>query len=139
MEFGLRNKKSVTYIGDMEIWSQWVGTDITRFNQYDHLEESLGRKIDREKISQKRREKYEYLTRNETVRPGVSQYIKRAKELGLKVGLASSAPRDWVMENLTKLNLNEEFDCILVREDVKNVKPDPELYLQVLDYFNLQP
>jgi beta-phosphoglucomutase-like phosphatase (HAD superfamily) len=59
--------------------------------------------------------------------------------LGLKVGLASSAPRDWVMENLTKLNLNEEFDCILVREDVKNVKPDPELYLQVLDYFNLQP
>jgi|GEM_PF-5364853 Predicted phosphatase/phosphohexomutase len=46
---------------------------------------------------------------------------------GLKIGLASSALYDWVMPNLEELNLVGYFDCIRTHEDVKHVKPDPEL------------
>jgi HAD superfamily hydrolase (TIGR01509 family) len=77
------------------------------------------------------------LIQNVKERPGVVNYLKSAKKLGLKIGLASSAPYDWVMPNLEELNLVGYFDCIRTHEDVKNVKPDPELYLNVLDYFGV--
>lgn len=64
------------------------------------------------------------LIAEENVKPGVEGYLKSAKDLGLKVGLASSAPKDWVMGYLNTLNLVHYFDCIRVREDAKKVKPD---------------
>jgi HAD superfamily hydrolase (TIGR01509 family) len=95
--------------------------------------------LNREEIRSLRRTKYEKLIAEEKIRPGVEEYLKSSKDLGLRVGLASSAPKDWVMEHLTKLNLVHYFDCIRVREDAKKVKPDPDLYLQVINYFGIEP
>jgi len=71
--------------------------------------------------------------------PGVENYLNEAKRLGIKIGLASSAPRDWVMPNLAELGLTPYFSCIRTHEDTINVKPAPDLYLQVLDYFCVKP
>jgi HAD superfamily hydrolase (TIGR01509 family) len=76
---------------------------------------------------------------NQKARPGVQKYLEDAKSLGLKIGLASSAPREWVLPNLEELELMSYFSCIRTHEDAKNVKPDPELYQQVLDYFRVKP
>jgi HAD superfamily hydrolase (TIGR01509 family) len=124
---------------DLKIWSQWVGTDISKFNPYDYLDECVGKPLNREEIRSLRRMKYEKLIAEEKIRPGVEEYLESAKESGLKVGLASSAPKDWVMEHLKTLNLVHYFDCIRVREDAKKVKPDPDLYLQVINYFDIKP
>ena len=41
--------------------------------------------------------------------------------------------------HLERLGLSEHFDCIKCADDVKNVKPDPELYLAVLDELGVRP
>lgn len=123
----------------VEMWGQWVGTDSSKFNPYDYLDECVGKPLNREEIRSLRRLKYGNLIVNEIIRPGVEDYLKAAKDISLKVGLASSSTKDWVTEHLKRLNLVQYFDCIRVRDDVKKVKPDPELYLQVLNYFGIEP
>ena len=124
---------------DLEVWGQWVGTDSSPFNPYDHLDECVGRPLEREAIRTWRRANYKKLIAEEQVRPGVEDCLKSAKELGLRIGLASSSPRAWVTEHLHALGLIHCFDCIRVREDVATVKPDPELYLQVIRRFGIEP
>jgi len=67
------------------------------------------------------------------VLPGVEDYILSAKRLGLKIGVASSSRHEWVDTHLTRLGLIDYFDSIKCFDDVKRTKPDPELYLAVLD------
>ncbi|MNI91080.1 Phosphorylated carbohydrates phosphatase [compost metagenome] len=43
------------------------------------------------------------------------------------------------MPNLEELELVHYFDCIRTHGDVSKVKPDPELYLNVLEYFGVIP
>ena len=53
--------------------------------------------------------------------------------MGLKVGLASSSTSDWVRGHLDRLGILESFDCIRCRDHVANAKPEPDLYLSVLE------
>ncbi|ALH94730.1 HAD family hydrolase [Acinetobacter equi] len=39
----------------------------------------------------------------------------------------------------SKLNFSKDFSLILTRDKVKKIKPDPEIYLNALSYFQLQP
>ncbi|NIK25263.1 HAD-IA family hydrolase [Paenibacillus lupini] len=121
----------------LELYSKRIGGHMNAFDPYSYLQDCIGRPINREELRMLRRQKYDMLIQNEKERPGVVNYLNSAKNLGLKIGLASSAPYDWVMPNLEELNLVGYFDCIRTHEDVKNVKPDPELYLNVLDYFGV--
>lgn len=62
----------------------------------------------------------------------MEDYINDAKRLGLKLGLASSSPRNWVIDHLSRLELMAHFDCIKCAEDVQRTKPEPDLYQSVL-------
>lgn len=72
-------------------------------------------------------------------RDGIEDYLKAAKELGLKIGLASSSYRDWVEHFLKELNILHYFDVIQTRDDVKKVKPDPELYKNTIKLLGVNP
>jgi HAD superfamily hydrolase (TIGR01509 family) len=65
--------------------------------------------------------------------PGVAGLVDSARAHGLKVGVASSSSREWVDGHLRRLGMLDRFDCVRTRDDVKNVKPEPELYLAVID------
>ncbi|XEC94380.1 HAD-IA family hydrolase [Paenibacillus tarimensis] len=123
----------------LELYSARIGGHFNSFDPYDYLQQSIGRVLDREALRIQRREKYDKLMINQKARPGVQNYLEDARNLGLKIGLASSAPRDWVLPNLEELELTGYFSCIRTHEDAVNVKPDPELYNQVLDYFGVKP
>lgn len=73
------------------------------------------------------------------LRPGVTDYLKQAKTLGLRVALASSSSRAWVTGYLKKYGLLDQFECIRTREDVVKVKPDPALYLSALQALGIRP
>jgi len=75
----------------------------------------------------------------EPLRPGVLDYLKSAKKSRLKIGLASSAPRDWVVHHIERLSIDNFFDCIRTSEHVKNPKPDPEVYACTLNCMGLLP
>jgi beta-phosphoglucomutase-like phosphatase (HAD superfamily) len=50
----------------------------------------------------------------------------------LKLGVASSSSREWVVGHLGRLSITNMFDAIVTEDDVAHVKPDPELYLLTL-------
>jgi HAD superfamily hydrolase (TIGR01509 family) len=79
------------------------------------------------------------LNEMEPLRPGVLDYLKAAKSLSLKVGLASSSPISWVGFHLDRLAIRKFFDCIRTFEDVHQTKPDPQLFLLTLDCLRLAP
>jgi HAD superfamily hydrolase (TIGR01509 family) len=68
-----------------------------------------------------------------TLLPGVVEHLDAAKESGLKLGVASSSTRAWVTGHLARLGVLERFDCLRCRDDVPHAKPEPDLYLAVLD------
>jgi HAD superfamily hydrolase (TIGR01509 family) len=123
----------------LEVWATGLGTSVDAFNPYTHLEAQAGSPIDRVAIQQLRRQRYHELLGAKVVLPGVREYIAEAKRLGLQLGVASSSSREWVVGHLTELGLSAYFDCIKCRDDVRRVKPDPALYLAVVEAFALQP
>lgn len=118
---------------DPDAWGRGVGTEWTAFDPHRELESLTGRRIDPERMRADVQELYEREMENAGVLPGVMSYLDEARRLGLKVGLASSSPRDWVMSYLAKYDLVSRFDCIRTADDVRRVKPDPELYLKALE------
>jgi putative hydrolase of the HAD superfamily len=76
----------------LEMYAQCIGnSDFVQFNPYDYLEECCKRKVDRSAIDNRVQEIHTRIMKDQTLLPGVENYLKRAKELGLKIGLASSS------------------------------------------------
>jgi len=123
----------------LSAWAAWVGGSPHMFDPIRYLESQLGREVDREGLRQRQRQREDELIKAQPILPGVEDYIADAKRLGLKLGLASSSDCGWVFRHLERLGLSEHFDCIKCADDVKNVKPDPELYLAVLDELGVRP
>ncbi len=70
---------------------------------------------------------------------GLSEFIQRLKKRGLKVAVATTAPkknRDFVLK---MLHLQNTFDVILGDENVLHGKPNPEIYLSTAKQLNIQP
>ena len=59
--------------------------------------------------------------------------------MGLKLGIASSSDREWVMVHLTRLGLAPYFDVVHTADDVERTKPDPALYILALSSLGLKP
>ncbi|HEU4963306.1 MAG TPA: HAD family hydrolase [Bacilli bacterium] len=124
----------------IELWAQIVGTQDDRpFDPCDYLAECTGQPAPRQETWELGRQKHIVLMQGKTTRPGVLDYLAAAKELGLKIGLASSSDREWVLSHLEQHNLLHHFEVIRTRDDVRKTKPDPELYLQALEALGVEP
>lgn len=123
----------------LEVWGKCIGTHANFFDAHAYLEESIGQKLDRAVIKQQRIDKFNLRIEHEGARPGVEDYLRAAKELGLKIGLASSSSREWVTRWLGKLGLLDYFECIRTSDDVEQVKPDPALYLRTVESLGVEP
>jgi HAD superfamily hydrolase (TIGR01509 family) len=115
-----------------ERWVQIVGSTTTGFHPQHHLEERLGRSLPKEVLDRRIRRRTELVLAQKLL-PGVMQHLDQAKALGLKVGVASSSTAEWVRGHLARLGILERFDCLRCRDDVANAKPEPDLYIAVLE------
>jgi beta-phosphoglucomutase len=62
--------------------------------------------------------------------PGVGEFVRRCRALGLKIAVASAADNVKVFGNLREIGLAPEtFDVIVTGSDVRRKKPDPEIFL----------
>ncbi|AHV97278.1 HAD family hydrolase [Paenibacillus sabinae] len=120
-------------------YSQCIGTSLCNFNPYEYLMTDLSLPIDREEFRKAVQQRHSELMEAEEMRLGIKHYLDSAKAAGLKIGLATSSSTAWVEKYLKQLGLREYFDCIRTADHVKNVKPDPELYLQALDCLGVKP
>jgi len=121
----------------LSVFSQIIGTHNGLFTEYmmEQLnDEKLIKAVD-EKAGKLHKEKVATIE----LREGVREFFAEAKEIGLKIGLATSSSRSWVIPFLTKFSLVDYFDVIKTSDDVKKIKPDPELYLEALKGLDVQP
>jgi HAD superfamily hydrolase (TIGR01509 family) len=115
-----------------ERWVQIVGSTTTGFHPQHHLEERLGRALPKEVLERRIGRRTELVLAQKLL-PGVVSHIDHAKAMGLKVGVASSSTVEWVRGHLARLGILEQFDCLRCRDDVAHAKPEPDLYVAVLD------
>ncbi|GIP17508.1 haloacid dehalogenase [Paenibacillus montaniterrae] len=117
----------------LETYSQCIGTSFSVFDPYTYLSNITGKEVAIDEVKTKFRRKYRELLENEGLRPGVREYLEEAKDMNLKIGLASSSTLSWIKPHLERFNLDTYFSSILTSDNVKEVKPNPELYIKSLE------
>ena len=122
-----------------ELWSGYIGASIGSFDIYSHLEELTGHRLDRDEVGARRRRRYLDVVNANPLLPGVMDYLTTARQLGMKVGIASNSSRDWVEGHVAHRELGGYFDAIRTRDDVDAVKPAPDVYLASLDAIGVPP
>lgn len=122
----------------LETYSQCLGTNLTTFNPYTYLKTHHNISIDLEEFKKSIQNDYAKLIEKEALRPGILNLLQEAKQEGLKIGLASSSHREWIDKFINLLGLEGYFECYCTADTVKNVKPNPELYLQALEQLGVQ-
>jgi HAD superfamily hydrolase (TIGR01509 family) len=123
----------------LEVWADCIGRPSGYFDPYDHLERLHGAPIDRDRIDAQRSVRLRELNLRQPILPGVVDYLRAARGMALKIGLASSADRAWVHGHLERLGLLGYFDATKCVEDTGAHKPDPGPYLAVLDTLDVAP
>jgi HAD superfamily hydrolase (TIGR01509 family) len=114
-----------------ERWVQIIGSTTAGFHPQHHLEGRLGRPLPQEVLDRRIDRRTEMILAQDLL-PGVSDRLDEARELGLKLGVASSSTQDWVRGHLARLGILDRFECIRCRDDVEHAKPEPDLYVAVL-------
>ncbi|WP_410985045.1 HAD family hydrolase [Bacillus cereus] len=123
----------------LELWKKTVGANADIFCPYKHLESITAKKIDHNYLKQKKQKKLHRIMQQEKPLPGVISYLEEAKRLNLKIGLASSSEKEWVINHLQRVDLLSYFECICTSDDVQQAKPDPSLYLKAMNLLNVNP
>lgn len=72
--------------------------------------------------------------------PGAVEFVRRCREAGLLVAIASSADQIKVQANLQKIGLPMEFwDAVIWGDDVKKKKPAPDIFLLAAKRLKVKP
>ncbi len=121
----------------LDQWVACIGGTEEDFDVYTYLETALGYPIERVALQARSRQRQLELIARQQILPGVENYLHEAKQLGLKIGLASNSSHEWVEGHLKRLGVHTHFDCIKCGTDVANRKPDPEIYLATLQALDI--
>lgn len=124
----------------LDQWATLVGTIGAPFDPVGHLEELLGRTLDRDVLAEKRRAREHRLADLEELRPGVEDYFVEAERLGLQTAVVSSSDTHWIERHLGRLGRLEGLDAVVAANgDAARAKPRPDLYLEALEQLGLEP
>jgi putative hydrolase of the HAD superfamily len=64
---------------------------------------------------------------------GIAVWLDEARDLGLRLAVASSSHRDWVADHLARVGFLDRFELLACGDEVGTVKPDPAVYLLALE------
>lgn len=115
---------------DLKGYSRCIGTgnDVL----YSYFRELAGSSVNCELLEERATVRYENMMKAPVLREGVKEYLDEAKQNNMKIALASSSSKDWVHTYLELLEIIDYFEVINTKDDVSNIKPDPELYNKTL-------
>jgi HAD superfamily hydrolase (TIGR01509 family) len=102
------------------------------------LAAAVGPGFDHDESFARRRAFREELHHGLDFRPGIRDWLAEARSGGLRVAIASSSPRDWVVGNLERVGAADLFDQITTGDEVSRHKPDPEIYQLALQRLGLK-
>jgi HAD superfamily hydrolase (TIGR01509 family) len=103
------------------------------------LAKELGRDLDIEAVIEQYREVVAKRLTDQPVQPGVSEVLRDASALGIKLAVASGSSRRWVDGHLQRLGLFGHFQFTVCCEDTELHKPDPDPYLHACRLLGTPP
>ena len=125
----------------IESWGQIIGgTGESKFDAAVHLQGLLGRALDLDALQTQQNHISHSLVDQQTVLPGVLDYLQAAKRSHLQLAIASSSPHSWVDAHAKRLGILDYFDQVICADDVGpgRTKPHPDLFLLALRRLQLQ-
>ncbi|WP_327633245.1 HAD-IA family hydrolase [Kribbella sp. NBC_00482] len=119
---------------DLDLDGFWPGHggDISE-DRYAILAAAVGTDFDRTASHARRVAHRERMHAELDFRPGIRAWIAAARDLGLRVAIASSSPRKWVVGHLERVGAVDLFDQIVTGDEVETHKPDPAIYELALE------
>jgi HAD superfamily hydrolase (TIGR01509 family) len=112
----------------LDQWQHALGTH-GGFDPLAHLDELVGGALERESVLREVKEATARGCAGQPLLPGVEALLHEAGSLGLGRAVASSSSCAWVDGWLRRHGIRELLDVVVARDDVRKVKPDPELFL----------
>lgn len=113
-------------------YASCLGSSYSAFNPYHDLQKKCGQEILETEIQPRLSTIYNDLIAGNDALPGVRAMLQAARLLGIRTAVASSSNRDWIDRHLTRLGLLSSFEIIRTRDDVAQIKPEPDLFLAAL-------
>lgn len=130
-------KEEYNYDMTIDEFAKCVGTNVEVL--FEHLQQTLHQPFDPFKLRQQASQWHTKQVSQLAPRSGVAEYLADARNMGLQVALATSSSRDWITEHLSRLQLISYFASFITREDVKKVKPAPDLFQKALQVLGVKP
>lgn len=121
----------------LQEWVQCLGTSADAFDPIADLRSKTAKPIDAEDLFMQQRSQVDRALAEEPLRPGISLLLEAARQENLRLAIASSSNRSWVRAGLERNKVLDFFPVICTSENVKQVKPNPELYLLALAQMGL--
>lgn len=81
----------------------------------------------------------ELLSSNVIASDGLGWLLNALKNLGIRIGLATSSQKNWVEAVLSRLSVTDAFDAIATTEMVEQAKPAPDVYLLAATKLGIGP
>jgi|HigsolmetaAR203D_1030402.scaffolds.fasta_scaffold00122_23 putative hydrolase of the HAD superfamily len=120
-----------------EVLQSIIGTNNDAMDQY--LLQTFGDPGVIAELHREARLRYDRRMEQPVMREGVADYLRDAKGMGLKIGLASSSTRDWIDAYIWPLGIGQYFEAIVTADDVERIKPHPDLYIEALRRLKAEP
>jgi putative hydrolase of the HAD superfamily len=114
------------------------GGDVTE-DRYAALAEAVGPDYDRTASHARRVAHRDQLNAALDLAPGIAAWLDEAAELDLRLAVASSSPRDWVIRLLGRVGHLDRFATVVCGDEVQHVKPDPAVYHLALRQLGVEP
>jgi HAD superfamily hydrolase (TIGR01509 family) len=120
------------------VWQHALGTH-GAFDAHAHLESLVGKALSREELREEVKATSARLCEARSLLPGVETLLRDARDLGLRRAVASSSSCGWVEGWLVRHGIRDLLDVVVARDDVSQVKPDPELFLLAARRLGVEP
>ena len=113
-----------------EQWRLCVGSAV---DPYDHLQQLVGPDVDLTTLREEMDARHRAEAAQLGARPGLVELVADAVTAGLRLAVASSSSRRWVEGHLERIGVLQELHAVRCRDDVRQTKPAPDVYLAALD------
>jgi len=123
----------------LSLYTRCIGSDFATWSPKTYLEELTGKTFDWTLLDAERQKEIVHELSDEGLMPGVKELIEVLRGQQISLGVVSSSSHHWVDGWLAQLGVSDCFDHVICRGDAPRIKPAPDLWLEAVRRFAVEP